>query len=140
MSEHFPVNHRLRSLYKTFAMLVGLYVVAFGVVGVLTTQGEPLSEVGDATALGLPTNPAFGYLSVAAGLAVVLATVVGRNVDQFVYLCAGVGFLVVGTGMMLLMTRPETNVLNFTMGTCIVSYVIGSVLGTAGMYVKHQRA
>jgi hypothetical protein len=41
---------------------------------------------------------------------------------------------------MLLMNRQDTNVLNFTMATCIVSFLIGSVLATAGMYVKAQRA
>ncbi|MFD0595685.1 hypothetical protein ACFQZ4_28000 [Catellatospora coxensis] len=47
----------------------------------------------------------------------------------------GAGFLLVGTAMLALM-HTDSNVLNFTMATCIVSYLIGSVLFTAGMYVK----
>ena len=33
---------------------------------------------------------------------------------------SGTGFLLAGTVMMLLMNRHDTNVLNFTMATCIV--------------------
>ncbi len=140
MSLHFPVNHHLRPLYRTLSLLAGLYVLIFGVVGAITTQGDELYGTGEATALGLPTNPAFSYLSIAAGAAIVVATLVGRNLDRFVYLWVGTGFLVAGTAMMLLMGDADTNILNFSVVTCVVSYVIGSVLGTAGMYVKTHRA
>lgn len=140
MSLHFPVNHHLRPLYRALSLLAGLYVLIFGGVGIVATQGDPLFEAGDATALGLKTNPAFSYLSVIAGAVVVLATLIGRNVDRIVYLWTGTGFLVAGTAMMLLMGDAKTNFLNFTIVTCAVSYVIGSVLGTAGMYVKYRRA
>jgi hypothetical protein len=140
MSLHFPVNHPLRRTYRTAAFLAGLFVLAFGVTGFFTTQGAPLFEVGDDRALGLRTNPAFSYASIAVGALIVLATLLGRNVDRFIYLWAGTGFLLAGTVMMLLMGQPDTNVLNFTMATCIVSFLIGSVLATAGMYVKAQRA
>ena len=140
MSLHFPVNHPLRRLYRVLACGAGLFVLVFGAIGFFTTQGAPLFEVGDDRALGLRTNPAFSYASIAAGALVVLATLLGRNVDRIVYLWAGTGFLLAGTVMMLLMNRPDTNVLNFTMATCIVSFLIGSVLAAAGMYVKAQRA
>jgi hypothetical protein len=140
MSLHFPVNHPLRRIYRTAAFLAGLFVFAFGVTGFFTTQGAPLFEVGGDRALGLRTNPAFSYASIAVGALVVLATVLGHNIDRFIYLWAGTGFLLAGTVMMLLMGHPDTNVLNFTMATCIVSFLIGSVLATAGMYVKAQRA
>jgi uncharacterized Tic20 family protein len=103
-------------------------------------MGAPMFEVGDDRALGLRTNPAFAYASIVVGALVVFATLLGRNIDRIVYLWAGTGFLLAGTVMMLLMNRQDTNVLNFTMATCIVSFLIGSVLATAGMYVKAQRA
>ncbi len=140
MSLHFPVNHPLRRTYRALAFTAGLFVFVFGVVGFFTTQGAPLFEVGGDRALGLRTNPAFSYASIAVGGIVVLATLLGRNVDRIVYLWVGSGFLLAGTAMMLLMNRAETNVLNFTMATCVVSFLIGSVLSTAGMYVKAQRA
>jgi hypothetical protein len=140
MSLHFPVNHPLRRVYRTLAFPAGLFVLAFGVTGFVTTLGAPMFEVGDDRALGLRTNPAFAYASIAVGALVVFATALGRNIDRIVYLWAGTGFLLAGTAMMLLMNRQDTNVLNFTMATCIVSFIIGSVLATAGMYVKAQRA
>src|SRR5687767_13051959 len=101
MSLHFPVNHQLRPLYRALSVTAGLYVLAFGAVGVITTQGDPFYSTGDATALGLKTNPAFSYLSVIAGAVVVLATLIGRNVDRIVYLWVGGGFLLAGTAMLL---------------------------------------
>lgn len=140
MSLHFPVNHPLRPLYRGLAFLAGLFVMAFGVVGFFTTQGAPLFEVGDDRALGLRTNPAFAYASLAMGALVIAATVLGRNFDRIVYLWAGAGFLIAGTAAMLVLHRQELNILNFTMATCVVSFIIGSVLGAAGMYTKAQRA
>lgn len=135
MASHMPVNHSLRPLYRGLALLAGLFVLSFGVLGYLETQGDPLFDQGDARALGLRTNPAFAYASLGAGAAVLLATLVGRNLDRFVDMWVGAGFLIVGTAMMALL-HTESNVLNFTMATCLVSYLVGSVLVTAGMYVK----
>jgi hypothetical protein len=140
MSLHFPVNHPLRRLYRRLAFLAGLFVLVFGLAGFVTSLGRPLFEAGDASALGLRTNPAFSYASIAVGAVVLLATALGRNVDRFVYLWAGFGFWLVGVAMMLLMGRPETNYLNFTITTCVVSFVLGAIFATAGMYVKIRQA
>jgi Domain of unknown function (DUF4383) len=140
MALHFPSNHPLRPLYRGLAFIAGLYVLIFGVLGYFETLDAPLFQVGPDRVLGLRTNPAFAYASIVTGLLVVLATLLGRNIDRFIYLWAGFGFLFVGTLMMLLMGEQETNYLNFTITTCVVSYVIGAVLATAGMYVKAKRA
>lgn len=139
MASHMPVNHSLRPLYRALALAAGLFVLVFGVVGFLVTQGDPIFEPGPERALGLHTNPAFSYASVVAGALIVLSTLVGRNIDRFVNIWVGSAFLIAGTAMMALM-GSDLNVLNFTMITCIVSYTIGSVLLTAGMYVRTARA
>jgi hypothetical protein len=138
MASHMPVNHSLRPLYRALALAAGLFVLVFGVVGFLATQGDPIFEPGAGRALGLRTNPAFSYASIAAGVLVVLSTLVGRNLDRFINLWVGTAFLIAGTAMLALM-GSDMNVLNFTMVTVIVSYVIGSVLLTAGLYVKTAR-
>ncbi|MBV1849192.1 DUF4383 domain-containing protein [Catellatospora tritici] len=135
MASHMPVNHSLRPLYRGLALLTGLLVLAFGVLGFLDSQGDPLFAAGDAQALGLPTNPALAYGCLAAGVLVLLATLVGHNLDRHVDTWVGSAFLVVGTAMLVLM-GTEHNILNFTLATCIVSYAIGSILLTAGMYVR----
>jgi membrane-associated HD superfamily phosphohydrolase len=138
MASHMPVNHSLRPLYRVLALAAGVFVLIFGVIGFLVTQGDPILEPGAERALGLRTNPAFSYVSIATGALVVLSTVVGRNFDRFINLWVGSAFLIVGTAMLALM-GSDMNVLNFTMVTVIVSYVIGSVLFTAGLYVKTAR-
>ena len=63
--------------------------------------------------------------------------VIGRKVDQWTNLIAAVVFLVAGMAMMMLM-QTDLNFLGFTMSTCIVSFVIGLVLFTAGL-VRQDR-
>jgi Domain of unknown function (DUF4383) len=130
---HFPVNHPLRPFYRVLAAFAGLYVLGFGVVGVVRASGSPFFDRGELTVLGLRTNLAFALASVLAGAVILLAIFVGRNVDYAVNVWGGVAFMVVGTvGLGLLQT--DLNVLNFSMATVIVSFVIGMLLFTAGLY------
>jgi hypothetical protein len=134
MATHLPVNHRLRPLYRFLAALAGAYVLVFGIVGVIKTAGEPFFDQNSATSVvGLRSNMAFAILSIVVGLIVLVGTVVGRNIDHVINLVAGIIFLVAG---MLMMTVLQTNAnfLNFQISTCVVSFVIGLVLFTAGLY------
>lgn len=130
---HYPVNHPLRPFYRVLAALAGGYVLAFGVVGAVRTTGSPMFDRRDIVVLGLRTNLAFALLSVGAGVVIVLATLVGRNVDRAVNLWGGVGFMTVGTVLMALL-QTDLNVLNFSIVTVVVSFGIGLLLFTAGMY------
>jgi hypothetical protein len=140
MAMHFPTNHPLRRVYRGLAFVTGVFMLVLGAVGFFATQGDPLFGASDATALGLRTNPAFSYASLGAGALVVLATGAGRNIDRIVYLWIGIGHLVAGVAMLLLMGKADTNYLNFTLITCVISFAIGTLLGTAGMYAKIQRS
>ncbi|HEU5109531.1 MAG TPA: DUF4383 domain-containing protein, partial [Micromonosporaceae bacterium] len=75
---HTPVNHPLRPLYRVLAGLTGLYVLLFGIIGVMETAGTELFGHPSAYALGLRTNLAFSIISIVAGLIIVVATVIGR--------------------------------------------------------------
>jgi hypothetical protein len=130
---HFPVNHPLRPFYRVLATFAGLYVLAFGVVGIARGSGSPFFDRGELIVLGLRTNLAFAVASVVAGAVILLAIFVGRNLDYAVNVWGGVVFMVAGTaGLALLETG--LNVLNFSMATVIVSFVIGMLLFTAGLY------
>lgn len=131
---HFPVNHPLRPLYRTLAALIGLYVLVFGIVGVIQTSGTSLFARGDTYALGLRTNLAFALASIVAGLVLLAAFVIGRNVDRTVNQWGGVAFMAAGTAMMTVVRTDELNVLNFSIRTVIVSFGIGMALFTAGLY------
>jgi Domain of unknown function (DUF4383) len=129
---HIPVNHHLRPVYRVLAAIAGVYVLLFGVLGFIETSGGPVFDQGSATVLGLRTNLAFSIASVVAGAAILLALFVGRNVDYVVNLLGGIAFLVAGMAMMALL-RTDANFLNFSMATCIVSFVIGMVLFSAAL-------
>jgi len=130
---HIPVNHPLRPLYRVVAAITGIYILAFGVLGLVATLGEPMFDRDDVIVLGLRTNQAFAIASVIAGAVILLAAFVGRNVDTRVNLWAGPVFIVAGTAMLALL-HTELNLLNASVATAVTSYVIGLVLLTAGLY------
>jgi hypothetical protein len=132
---HTPVNHQLGRFYRAIAGLVGAYILLFGILGVAQAWGEDLFAREDTWVLGLRTNLAFGILSVVAGAVILLAAIVGGNLPHLVNLYGGWVFL--GAGMaMLLVLQTDANFLNFSITTCIVSFVIGMALLTAGLYGK----
>ena len=133
---HFPVDHQLRPVYRLAAAACGGYVLAFGVVGLTRTAGlAAFAQSGLPSVLGLHTNRAFAFSSIVAGAVVLVAAIVGRNIDVRVNIVGGIGFLVVGTAM-LAAIPTDANFFGFTLTTCIVSYVLGIVMLSAGMYGK----
>lgn len=133
---HIPINHPLRPLYRALAVLTGLFVLVFGIVGAIATNGDPLFDQDHVERVfGLRTNFAFAALSIAAGVVLLIATVIGRNVDKWVYLLGGIVFMVVGMAELGLM-RTDLNYFAFAMPNVIVSFTIGMVLFGAGLYGK----
>jgi hypothetical protein len=132
---HLPVNHPARPLLRVVVTLIGLYVLAFGVAGLVVTWGLPFFDRGENWVLGLRTNPAFSVLSVLAGATLVVGAGYGRNLDHFINLAGGVVFLVSGLVMMAVL-HTDANLFNFAIGNCIVSFLIGMALLTAGLYGK----
>jgi hypothetical protein len=131
---HLPVNHHLQPLYRVLAALCGLYVLAFGVVALIQIRDtDTFAREGLPWVLGLRANRAFAILSVVAGVVLIVGAVVGGMLDRWINMIGGVVFILAGMAMMALM-ETELNILGFTMTTCIVSFVIGLVLLTAGLY------
>jgi len=134
---HLPVNHHLRPLYRTLTVIAGLYVVIFGILGVSRTSGLPFfAQPGSEHlpwVLGLRANPAFAYLSILAGLVLIVGAVVGRNVYFYLGMAGGLAFLVAGLAMLALL-ETSLNFLGFSMTNCIVSFVIGLVVFAGGLF------
>lgn len=134
MSTHLPVNHPLRPLYRLLVALVGGYTLLFGIVGFAQTQGTPLfSQTNLPRALGLRTNLAFALLSIVSGAILLLAVLIGRNLDYFVNIVGGVLFMVVGI-LMLGLSQTGANFLGFSVTSCVVSLILGTIVFTAGLY------
>ena len=133
MATHLPVNHNLRTLYRTLAGLTGVYLTGFGLTGALASRGRPFFDQGDTTAWGLHTNMAFALLSVAVGVVILAGVAIGRNVDRFINMTGAVVFLVCGL-IMLALSRSSFNFLNYDVTAAVVSFVIGTILLLSGMY------
>jgi hypothetical protein len=138
MLSHLPVNHHLRPLYRFLAGVTGAYVLLFGIVGVAMTSGDGLFSRSDVSALGLRTNLAFAIASVIAGVVLLVAVFIGRNIDTTVAFWGGLAFMAAGTAMLAVL-RSDLNKLNSGIATVVVSFVIGTVLFTAGMYIRSSR-
>ncbi len=132
---HIPINHPLRPVYRVLSGLVGLYVLVFGIVGYARTNDLDFFSRHGEWVLLLRTNPAFSVLSIIAGLAVLGAAVIGRNLFAYVNLTAGIVFQVAGMAMMALL-QTDANILAFSMITCIMSFIFGMILLAAGLYGK----
>ncbi|MEV0808168.1 DUF4383 domain-containing protein [Micromonospora sp. NPDC050200] len=132
---HFPVNHPARPLYRVFAGLVGLYILVFGVWGVVQTLGQPLFHQGHDWVLGLRTNLAFSLVSVLFGAFLIIGASRRSNLGHYMNLTAGIVFLATALGMMAVL-QTTANFLNFSMSTVIVSMLFGLLLLATGLYDK----
>ncbi|NYT96657.1 DUF4383 domain-containing protein [Salinispora sp. H7-4] len=132
---HTPVNHPARPIYRAIGGLTGLYLVAFGVLGLIATVGDELWAQGDTAVLGQGTNLGFSLLSVLLGGAVLAGTAIGRNVD--VLINQGLGYAGMALSLAgLALLRTEANFFNFSIATILVLMVAGLVLLMVGMYGK----
>lgn len=132
---HLPVNHPSRPVLRVVVTAIGLFILTFGIVGLVETWGLAFFDRGENWVFGLRTNPAFSILSIVAGAVVTTGAVYGRNLDHFINLGGGVLFLLSGLFMMAVLLT-EANLLNFSLTNCTVSFLIGMALLTAGLYGK----
>jgi Na+/melibiose symporter-like transporter len=133
---HIPINHHLRPLYRVLAVLAGLYLVGFGIVGFVKTAGLEFFARDDLpTFLGQKANPAASVFAVVLGAVIVLVTVVGRNWDHYGNFWIG-QIMMLGGLAELAFLRTDANVLGFTMTNVIVTFVIAIVILTEALYGK----
>jgi glucose uptake protein GlcU len=133
---HFPVNHPARPFYRLFSGLVGLYILVFGIFGVIQSWGRPLFDRDGTWVLGLRSNLAFAAVSVVFGTFLLIGASRRRgNLGHYMNLTAGIVFLVTALGMMAVL-QTSANILNFSMSTVIVSMVFGLLLLATGLYDK----
>jgi hypothetical protein len=132
---HNPVNHPLRPLYRALGALTGVYLVLFGIFGLIQTAGDGLFGNGDDRVLGQHTNLFWSLMSLLIGAIVLIATAIGRNSDTEVDKYFGWGLLVIGS-YGLATIRTDANFLNFSISTVVVTYLAGLFLIMAGLYSK----
>lgn len=139
---HIPINHPARPLYRFIAGAIGLYILVFGVLGIVQTADEPLFARGSHWVLGLRTNLAFALVSVVFGVLLLVGASQRGNLGHVMNLTAGVVFMVTGLTMMSVL-QTNANILNFSMSTVLVSLVFGLIFLATGLYDKvgpHEHA
>jgi hypothetical protein len=130
-----PVNHRLHPFYRILGALVGVVLVALGVVGFLV----------DGDFLRLPTSAAFCAICVVAGILLIVAALQGRNVGAEVSAYTGAALILLGLAGLLTMHVKDANFLDVSMANVIILFLAGMVGLATGFYGRvgeptHQRA
>ncbi|HEY3504018.1 MAG TPA: DUF4383 domain-containing protein [Actinocatenispora sp.] len=138
MASHLPVNHHMRGFWRVLSTLAGLYVLIFGIVGAVQTNGMATFDTHGERVLGLTTNPAFSIISIVAGALIVLSSLVGRNVDVVVNLVLAVLFVLAGL-FSLAFLRTDLNYLAFSVTNCVVSYVLAVIVGMSSLFGRVRR-
>ncbi|MEU4772151.1 DUF4383 domain-containing protein [Micromonospora sp. NPDC023644] len=132
---HTPVNHPARPVYRAIGGLTGLYLVAFGVLGIIASAGNEVLAQDDTQVLGQGTNLGFSLLSALLGAAVLAGTAIGRNIDVMINQWLSYAIMVLSlAGLAFIQT--EANIFNFSIFTVIALMVVGLVLLMVGMYGK----
>ncbi|MFF2038907.1 DUF4383 domain-containing protein [Kitasatospora sp. NPDC048239] len=132
LQDELPVDHKLVTVWRIGAGLGGVFLIVFGILGLLDHPGF-LSTSGDHIA-GLSTNGALSILSIVVGAVLVAGAVIGGNVASNVNMAVGALFVLSGFYGLTVLGRPDANILNFRMSNIIFAFVFGVVVVTFGMY------
>ncbi|WFE50379.1 MULTISPECIES: DUF4383 domain-containing protein [unclassified Micromonospora] len=132
---HTPVNHPARPIYRAIGGLTGLYLVVFGVLGIVESTGNEILAQDSTRVLGQGTNLGFSLLSVLLGVVVLVGTALGRNIDVAINQWLAYTLMVIGLGA-LAFIRTDANIFNFSITTVIVVLTASLVLLMVGMYGK----
>jgi hypothetical protein len=119
-----PVNHRLHRIYRILGVLVGLLLVALGIVGFLVSGNF----------LGIPTSAAFCGICLVAGAIYIAAAGQGRNAAAEANAYTGAVLILLGLVGMLTMHNAGSNFLDVTMADLVVWFVAGMTGLAAGFY------
>ncbi len=138
MATHLPVNHQMRGLWRVLSTLAGLYILIFGIAGFVQTSGMETFDTTGERVLGLTTNPGFSVISIVVGAIIMVASIVGRNIDVTVNLVMGVIFALAGL-FSLAFLRTSLNYFAFSVTDCVVSYILGTIVGVSALYGRVRR-
>ncbi len=131
LDEHLPVDHRLSRVYRIGAGLMGLVLVAFGILGLINRVG--FFDIGGHTVAGLNTNGTLSVLSIVIGLLLFVGMVIGGNFASSLNMVLGLLFLLSGFVNLALLETPF-NFLAFRLQNVLFSFVVGLLLMWFGMY------
>ncbi|MFD0020372.1 DUF4383 domain-containing protein [Streptomyces sp. NPDC058382] len=131
IDEHLPVDHRLSRVYRGGAGLMGLVLLAFGILGLIDKIG--FFDTGGDTVAGLSTNGALSVLSICVGLLLFVGMMVSGNFASTLNMVLGILFILSGF-VNLALLDTGLNFLAFKIQNVLFSFVVGLLLMMFGMY------
>ncbi|MFJ1911834.1 DUF4383 domain-containing protein [Streptomyces sp. NPDC088147] len=131
LDAQLPVDHRLNQVYRVGAGLMGLILMAFGILGLIDKIG--FFDTGGATVAGLNTNGTLSVLSICVGLILLIGMVIGGNTASTLNMVLGVLFIASGF-VNLALLDTSYNFLAFQLQNVLFSFVVGLLLMFFGMY------
>jgi hypothetical protein len=132
---HTPVNHPARPVYRAIGGLVGLYFVVFGVLGIIASAGNDVLAQDDTRVLGQGTNLGFSMLVILLGVAILIGTAIGRNLDVAINQWLAYALMALGLAELAFL-HTDANIFNFSIMTVIVVLTLSLLLLMVGMYGK----
>ncbi|MEU5213837.1 DUF4383 domain-containing protein [Streptomyces sp. NPDC020742] len=131
LDEHLPVDHGLSKVYRIGAGVMGLILIAFGVLGM--THHIGFFDTGGDTVAALNTNGALSVLSIIVGVILFAGMVIGGNFASTLNMVFGGLFLLSGF-VNLALLQTNANFLAFRIQNVLFSFVVGLMLLVFGMY------
>ncbi|MFD3522867.1 DUF4383 domain-containing protein [Streptomyces sp. NPDC058653] len=131
LDEHLPIDHRLSTVYRIGAGLIGLVLLVFGVLGLVNQIGP--FDTGSHTTAGLNTNGALSVLSICVGLLLFVGMLIGKNFASTLNMILGVVFILSGF-VNLCLIDSGFNPLAFRLQNVLFSFVVGVLLMFFGMF------
>ncbi|MEV7401393.1 DUF4383 domain-containing protein [Streptomyces sp. NPDC091267] len=131
LDDHLPVDHRLSRVYQIGAGVMGLVLLAFGILGLIDKVG--LFDTGGDTVAGLSTNGALSVLSICVGALLFIGMVIGGNLASMLNMILGIAFILSGF-VNLALLDTGLNFLDFQIQNVLFSFVVGLLLMMFGMY------
>ncbi|MCZ1010191.1 DUF4383 domain-containing protein [Streptomyces lydicus] len=125
------MDHRLSKVYRIGAGLMGLVLIAFGILGL--THHIGFFDTGGDTVAGLNTNGSLSILSIVVGAILFAGMVIGGNFASTLNIVFGVLFLLSGF-VNLALLDTGANFLAFRLQNVLFSFVVGLMLLVFGMY------
>lgn len=133
MAMHLPVDHPLNRVYRVGGALVGVLLVALGVLAYLANRDD-LTARSAADVVGLlHGNGVLGIILGVVGLVALLGAVVGGNLASAVNLAVGALLMLIGL-IGLCLIRSPINVIGIDVPMVIALFVIGIVAAACGLY------
>ncbi|AXG77629.1 DUF4383 domain-containing protein [Streptomyces paludis] len=131
LDSQLPLDHRLNQVYRVGAGLMGLFLIVFGILGLVDKIG--FFGTGGQEVAGLNANGTLSVLSICVGLILLVGMVIGGNTASTLNMVFGILFIASGF-VNLALLDTSYNFLAFHIQNVLFSFVVGVLLMFFGMF------